>query len=325
MSCFDSQGMGGSAGAMKQDDDTKRPLRVLELYCGIGGCTAALGETATVAAAIDINRAALSVYCRNWPHPTLTATIENLPTASLDEWSADLWWLSPPCQPFTRRGLGRDDDDPRTQSLLELIRRLEASPPTYLALENVPGFFDSRTHDLLCTTLDRLGYEIREQTLCPTALGIPNRRRRFYLVSGQRPLEAIPPPPDAGEKVTPLRDFLDPTPDRDLIVDPALVGKYRHAINVVDPDDPDAVAACFTSAYGHSPIRSGSYLQTPAGLRRFSPTEILRLLGFPPGFTLPPDLSRQAAWRLVGNSLSVPAVRYVLSAIPEIRCNRDII
>jgi len=303
---------------MKNGGDTERPLRVLELYCGIGGCTAALESAASVVAAVDINRAALSVYGHNWPHPTLTATIESLPTASMDQWSADLWWMSPPCQPFTRRGLGRDADDPRTQSLLELIRRLESSPPTYLALENVPGFCDSRTHDLLRTTLDRLGYEIQEQTLCPTSLGVPNRRRRFYLLAGRQKLQAVPSPPAATENPTPLRDFLDPIPAADLWVEPALVDQYRHAIDVVDPEDPEAVAACFTSAYGHSPIRSGSYLRTPTGLRRFSPTEILRLLGFPESFTLPKDLPRPAAWRLVGNSLSIPAVRYVLSTIPEV-------
>lgn len=303
---------------MKHVDDRARPLRVLELYCGIGGCTAALGRAAEVVAAVDINRDALSVYGHNWHHPTLTATIESLPAASMDRWGADLWWMSPPCQPFTRRGLGRDDDDPRTQSLLELIRRLETSPPTYLALENVPGFCDSRTHDLLGATLDRLGYEIQEQTLCPTTLGIPNRRRRFYLVAGRRRLRVMPSLPDAGARMIPLPDFLDPTPDPDLWVEPDLVDKYRHAIDVVDPDDPEAVAACFTAAYGHSPIRSGSYLQTSKGLRRFSPTEILSLLGFPPGFSLPPELARPAAWRLAGNSLSVPAVRRVLAAIREL-------
>lgn len=303
---------------MTTGEDTQRPLRVLELYCGIGGCTAALRGAAEVVAAVDINRAALSVYGHNWPHPTLTATIESLPTASLDKWSADLWWMSPPCQPFTRRGLGRDTDDPRTQSLLELIRRLESSPPTYLALENVPGFSDSRTHELLRTTLGGLGYEIREQTICPTSLGVPNRRRRFYLVAGLKPLQAQEPLPQATENPLPLRDFLDPTPDPDLWAEPTLVDQYRPALNVVEPEDPKAVASCFTSAYGHSPVRSGSYLQTPTGLRRFSPTEILRLLGFPSSFTLPLDLSRTAAWRLVGNSLSVPAVRHVLSAIPEV-------
>lgn len=303
---------------MKNGEDRERPLRVLELYCGIGGCTAALGRAAEVVAAVDINRAALSVYQHNWPHPTVAATIESLPAASMDRWGADLWWMSPPCQPFTRRGLGRDDDDPRTQSLLELLRRLETSPPTYLALENVPGFCDSRTHDLLRTALDRLGYESQEQTLCPTSLGVPNRRRRFYLVAGRQPLKAMQSPPNTGEKQAPLRDFLDQKPAADLWVEPALVEQYRHAIDVVDPEDPEAVAACFTSAYGHSPIRSGSYLQTSSGLRRFSPTEILRLLGFPKSYGLPPELPRPAAWRLVGNSLSVPAVRHVLSAVPEV-------
>jgi site-specific DNA-cytosine methylase len=128
----------------------------------------------------------------------------------------------------------------------------------------------------------------------------------------------MPSPPDSSENPTPLRDFLDPTPAADLWTEPALIDQYRHAIDVVDPEDSDAVAACFTSAYGHSPIRSGSYLRTPSGLRRFSPTEILRLMGFPSSFTLPPDLPRPAAWRLVGNSLSVPAVRHVLSAIREL-------
>jgi site-specific DNA-cytosine methylase len=302
------------------DGEAKRPLRVLELYCGIGGCTAALGGAASVVAAVDINRDALSVYRHNFPHPTRPATIESLPEESLVRWDAELWWLSPPCQPFTRRGRRRDADDPRTQSLLELIRRLDSSPPTYLALENVPGFSDSRTHDLLRTTLDRRGYEIQEQMLCPTALGVPNRRRRFYLVAGRRPLQAMQSPPNASENPTPLRDFLDPTPDSDLLAEPALIDQYRHAIDIVDPEEPQAVAACFTSAYGHSPIRSGSYLRTPSGLRRFSPTEILRLLGFPSSFTLPPDLPRSAAWRLVGNSLSVPAVRSVLTAIPEVGC-----
>jgi hypothetical protein len=115
-----------------------------------------------------------------------------------------------------------------------------------------------------------------------------------------------------------LRTFLDPAASPSLRVDPGLVRRYRHAMDIVDPEDPAAVTACFTSAYGHSPVRSGSYLQTPSGLRRFSPAEILRLLGFPATFTLPPKLPLAAAWRLVGNSLSIPAVRHVLSAIPEL-------
>jgi site-specific DNA-cytosine methylase len=112
-------------------------------------------------------------------------------------------------------------------------------------------------------------------------------------------------------------------------VDPELVRRYRQALDVVHPDEPGAVSACFTAAYGRSPVRSGSYLalngsegpRIPSGqprLRRFSPAEVLRLLGFPATYRLPPELPREKAWPLVGNSLSVPAVRRVLSSLPEL-------
>ena len=292
-----------------------RSLRVLELYCGIGGCAAALGSRAEVVAAVDIHEGALSVYRHNFAHPTVTATLDSLPTHRLLDWAADLWWLSPPCQPFTRRGLGRDDADPRTASLLSLISILPTAPPAFLALENVPGFQESRTHGLLLHKLTTLGYEVREEILCPSSLGVPNRRERYYLVAGREGLATIASPRAAERR--PLVDFLDTSPTEELAVEPDLVERYRHALDIVDPRDTRAVAACFTSAYGRSPVRSGSYLQTSEGnLRRFSPAEILRLLGFPDGYWIPADLSLHQAWRLAGNSLSVPAVRQVLSVIP---------
>ena len=104
----------------------------------------------------------------------------------------------------------------------------------------------------------------------------------------------------------------------DLDVRPDLLERYAAAVEIVDADDPLALTSCFTSGYGRSVVRSGSYLRTRWGARRFSPPEILRLLGFPPGFGLPVGLTVHEAWRLVGNSLSVPAVRWVLACIPEL-------
>jgi len=287
--------------------------RVLELYCGIGGCAAALGPAAEIVAAVDINRVALEVYHHNFPHPAAPRAIDSIGATDLHRWAAEVWWLSPPCQPFTRRGLRRDDADPRSVSLLRLIELLDHAPPPCLALENVPGFAGSRTHARLRATLDRLGYQVRERDLCPTDLGIPNRRRRFYLVAAQ---EALLDPPPANSSRRPLASHLDPNPTAELWPAPELMRRYRHAIDLVDPDDPGAVTACFTAAYGRSPVRSGSYLATPDGPRRFSPAEILRLLGFPDDYRLPPGLSLAAAWRLVGNSLSVDVVRRVLKQLP---------
>lgn len=289
-------------------------IRVLELYCGIGGCAAALGPDAEVVAALDINQGALEVYRHNFTHPTAARTLDSLGVADLERWAADLWWLSPPCQPFTRRGLRRDDADPRSASLLHLVDLLDPTPPPALALENVPGFAGSRTHTRLLAALDRQGYEVRELTICPSDLGVPNRRQRFYLVAARQPLPDTPPP---RPRPRPLAVHLDSEPAAELWPEAELLRRYRHAIDLVDPDDPTAVTACFTAAYGRSPVRSGSYLATPTGPRRFSPTEILRLLGFPESYRLPPELPLANAWRLVGNSLSVDAVRHILRQLPR--------
>jgi hypothetical protein len=220
--------------------------------------------------------------------------------------------MSPPCPPYTTRGLRRDLEDPRTRSFLAVLERIAELRPPYVAFENVPGFAGSRAHARLRETLDRCGYRAEETLLCPTELGVPNRRQRFYLVASLGDLGQWPA--RQGPKVS-LAELLDERPSADLWCDPALSARYPNALHVVDAQRPDACAACFTSAYGRSVVRSGSYLATPAGLRRFSPQEILRMLDFPVGYQLPPDLPLRAAWPLVGNSLSVRAVRWVLSAL----------
>lgn len=320
------------------------PLRALELYCGIGGFAAAVAEpdgTAAAAAveivgALDVNRTALAVYRENVPpeHRERIAVknLEFLSARELGAFGADLWWLSPPCQPFTRRGLGRDADDRRSRSLLALLDHLEASTalrPRYLAIENVPGFAGSRCHARLLEVLDGGGYRWRELILCPTELGVPNRRQRWYLAAsldGELAAwddGAAAPFPPPGPLVAYLDPELDLAPNglavKDLAVPGEIARRYEGALDVVDPRDPEAVTACFTAAYGRSHVRSGSYLRLPAGgARRFSPREILHLLGFPESYKFPPDLPHAKAWPLAGNSLSVPAVKTILGAFPRI-------
>ncbi len=44
--------------------------------------------------------------------------------AQLDKYAADLWVLSPPCQPFTRQGLKKDVQDFRAAPFQALLGRL---------------------------------------------------------------------------------------------------------------------------------------------------------------------------------------------------------
>ncbi|MEO1366923.1 MAG: hypothetical protein AAFX50_07070, partial [Acidobacteriota bacterium] len=138
---------------------------------------------------------------------------------------------------------------------------------------------------------------------------------------------AIGASPDDAPRTTPARrrlaSLLDDGDDPDLLLAEGTARRYRHAVDVVERGDPGAVSGCFTSAYGRSPVRSGSYLATSSGPRFFAPHEVLRLLGFPADYRLPAWAStspkgRKKAWRLAGNSLSLPAVRHALRGVPEL-------
>ena len=291
-------------------------MRVLELYCGIGGCATALqGTRATVAAAVDINQRALDVYRQNFSHPVFTRSLEGLGADWFRQWSADLWWLSPPCQPYTSRGKKRDLADPRAASFVALADIIRTVRPPRLILENVPGFEHSQTHRLLQQTLSTVGYGVNRWLVCPTELGVPNLRRRFYLVASRDHSE-LGAPSIEGNPVR-LQQVLKPTATTELSVDPATVNRYAGALHLVRAEDPKAITACFTAAYGRSLVRSGSYLRCGPSVRRFSPREILRLLGFPDSFRLPANMPAKRAWPLIGNSLSIPAVRSVMSSFAD--------
>jgi site-specific DNA-cytosine methylase len=112
-----------------------------------------------------------------------------------------------------------------------------------------------------------------------------------------------------------LPDFLEPDPPSPVFLAEHIYNRFRQAIHVIDPFDQTAVANCFTSAYGRSPVRSGSYLHHDGRVRYFSPREILRLLGFPASFQIPSDVTPETAWRLVGNSLSVDVTADVVRSL----------
>jgi site-specific DNA-cytosine methylase len=288
------------------------PLRVLEFYCGIGGFSAAIPSNWEVAGAIDQNQLALEVYRNNFPHRTFSWNIVGLSADRLTPFAADFWWMSPPCTPFTVRGPRADVDDPRCESFLHLLDLIAEMKPKGIALENVPGFVGSRAQQRLFSTLGAAGYTWREVLLCPTRWGIPNRRRRYYLLASQEPLGAFRAPSVAASTV---KDHLRAPSDDSLFIPEEVVERYEGALHLIDRDDPAAVTNCFTSAYGRSWVRSGSYLLEAGRVRRFAPQEIQSLLGFPDGFSFPDAIGGEKGWALVGNSLSVPAVRSILTAL----------
>ena len=287
-------------------------LRVLELFAGIGGFAAAFPNL-EIAEAIDIDHSASEVYSLNFNHRYCVKEIASIP---FDNFSGfrDIWWMSPPCTPFTQRGARRDLDDPRSDALLHLIRAVATLRPRVVCVENVLGFESSQVFQYLYDRWTEVGYHIQTYELCPTSLGWPNRRPRVYCIASLDRKREIQPPIKEPRSLSQFIDY-DITPESHpvLWLDAETVDRYFDAMDRVSLANDNNITACFASSYGKTIVRSGSYLETPFGYRRFSPREVARLLGFNDDFRLPDTLSVQRQWHLLGNSLSLPAVRHVFN------------
>ncbi len=304
-------------------------IRALELFCGIGGFAAAVaGRNVRIVGALDQSREALTVYRLNFPaHHAVQTDLERMSAEELASYHADFWWLSPPCQPYSVRGARRDLADPRARSLVKIIDEFSRIPaenlPANLALENVEGFYRSEARERLFDLLAGRGYRLREFRLCPSELGIPSRRPRYYLAASRSALHERLVSPITHMRS--LADFIDPALSRsipdELLVPAKIVARFGAGLRILDAKAGHSYTTCFTSGYGKSIMHAGSYLRCGENVRRFAPEEIARLLHFPPGFRFPRDMSCRTRWRLVGNSLSVVAVREVLSAFPAIQAD----
>jgi DNA (cytosine-5)-methyltransferase 1/tRNA (cytosine38-C5)-methyltransferase len=128
-----------------------------------------------------------------------------------------------------------------------------------------------------------------------------------FIVASRKPLRALPRP-DLSPR--PLADFLDAVEDEQLYLQGEAHTRHHQGLDLVTAGD--RRSACFIGGYGRRFVGSGSFLKTARGVRRFSPTEVARLLGLPEGFRFPASLSLEARYRLLGNGLSIPVATWAM-------------
>ena len=90
-----------------------------------------------------------------------------------------------PCQAFSLAGRRKGFEDARGTLFFEIARLAEAKRPAYLLLENVPGLLNhdgGRTFAAILTTLYDLGYHVEWSVLNSKHFGVPQSRRRVFLI-----------------------------------------------------------------------------------------------------------------------------------------------
>ena len=139
------------------------------------------------AAAYDMNPRANEAYVHIHGAPApLNTNLETISPAALAAHNCSVWLMSPPCQPYTSLSGQADAKDARSRALFHIFTHVLpslADPPAHLAIENVPAFLWSEGRRMVVAALQQLNYVIEEFELCPTLFGIPNKRRRYFMIA----------------------------------------------------------------------------------------------------------------------------------------------
>ena len=165
-------------------------LRVGELFAGIGGFgLAAHRAGCEVAWACEIDPFATSVYRARFPtvpmHPDVQEfphMTQRLPASDL---TVDCITAGFPCQDVSIAGKRKGLTGERTRLFWHIPRIARQLRPRWLLLENVPGLLSShrgRDFESVLAALDDLGYGLAWRVLDAQHFGVPQRRRRVFIV-----------------------------------------------------------------------------------------------------------------------------------------------
>lgn len=204
--------------------------KAIDLFCGAGGMSLGFEQAGfDIVLGVDVDGHHVAVHKRNFPkHPTLCTSIVGLTASGVFEAiggrvEIDLVCGGPPCQGFSNMGL-RDSQDPRN-SLVDHFARLVAEiRPKVFVMENVPGMASGKTQPILdrvIAFLTEAGYKITKpvQVLDASAFGVPQRRKRLFLLGARSDLGitlVYPLGPRPGQPVRPtVWETIGDLPDLD--------------------------------------------------------------------------------------------------------------
>lgn len=268
--------------------------------------------------------------------------------------SPDLVCGGTPCQAFSLAGWRNGINDERGVLTLKYIDIINAIDNKRLAKnldrtiffwENVEGALTDKTNAFGCFISGLLGLEkelpikkwpsagfisgkyrnIAWRVLDAKYFGVPQQRRRVYLLGGGKNFNPEKVLFEVGNKINdPLKiSIKEKTPSLfdDFYEQELVQFKLKKTINLNIVEAFRSYSDCLYAAYGtkwngNAAANNGSLFFAQNGrLRRLSPRECERLMGFPDDYTFLPNCKDTQRYHAIGNSWAVPVIKWIMKRL----------
>ena len=178
-------------------------MKAVSLFAGVGGFDLALTQGgAEVVASVEIDKNARKVLTKRFPNTAILEDVKEVTGEQLFKLGFDSDGIIVggfPCQDLSVAGKRRGLAGERSGLFFEVVRILEETKAKWFILENVPGLLSSnngRDLGIVIGSLAELGYGVAYRILDAQYFGVPQRRRRIFIVGclgddGRTPAEIL--------------------------------------------------------------------------------------------------------------------------------------
>ena len=187
-------------------------MNVIDVFSGAGGLSKGFENAGfNIIAGIDNDEESLITFSKNHSKATtinfdLSQKIDFSSSifSPINDLKVDVIIGGPPCQGFSVAGK-RDELDPRNALYKQYLAFVEKFIPEVTVMENVPtmmSMYGGRIYENIVSKLENLGYATSAFILDSSNYGIPQKRKRFFLVGTNIGKKINPPQGIKDVKIT---------------------------------------------------------------------------------------------------------------------------
>lgn len=160
-------------------------MRHASFFSGVGGLDLGFERAGIKTVSVcEIDPYASAVLSERFPGAPNLGSITEVRADAIPQ--AEVWSGGFPCQDLSVAGKRAGFAGRRSSLAFTYLDLVEQRRPRWLVLENVPGIFSSnqgRDFGRLIYEMERLGYCVAWRTLDARFFGVPQRRRRVFIVA----------------------------------------------------------------------------------------------------------------------------------------------